>query len=1360
MAAVYLAQHRGLGRRVALKVLAPELAEDERFRERFLRESRVAAALDHPNVVPVYDAGEVEGLLFIAMRFVDGIDLRRLLDRDGVLETERALVTLSQVAAALDTAHELGLIHRDVKPGNILIAPGVGPGGADHAYLADFGLARAVLPTTALTEAGTLLGTLDYLSPEQIEGLPLDARTDVYALACVAFECLVGEPPFRRPTVYATVTAHLREPPPTISAALPELPSALDAVIAGGLAKRKDERPRSAGELVASLRAAFGTPRAPQEAFVASVERRLVTVLSCDLPAGTPSSIDPEDVEAAARIGRDLVTDEVRRYGGVVEGFVGTTATAVFGVPAVHEDDPERAVRAALRILEEASSATREGRGPRAGIATGEALVRHEGGIADARVAGAVVEMASALREAAVECVLVAEATFRAVSRFVDAEELPPLAYPSGDALSAWRVLGSRSRGGILEPADTTPFRGREDELELLRRTFARSQRESSVQLVTLVGDPGIGKTRLVREFAAHVDARSELVTWRRGRCLAFGEDVSFWALSEIVKTEAGILESDDPAEAAIKLKAAAESLGVDPEERDWLVSRLGPLVGLGTPEDAAQRSESFAAWLRFIERMALRGPLILVLEDLHWAGKALLDFLEELLDGAANLPLFLLCTARGEFLDLSGNWGGGRGNSTTITLAPLADEATNEVLDALLTGIEFPPEGRDALVRRIGGNPLFAEELVRMILDRGLDAADLGSSLIPETIQAVLEARLDALPMAERELLQDAAVVGSTFWLGALVQMDGRDVDVVDLALHELERRELVRPIRSSSVEGDREFAFRHVLVRDVAYGEIPRAARIRKHRRAALWMETMAGDRAVDHAEVIADHFEKALELAIVTGARGEVEALQIPTRKYLELAGDRAAALDPARAHAYLTKALTLAPARLRERAVLQGKLGAVYRSLGDLAAATSVYREAVEAFRDLGSDRDEADALLWLSSVLWLRGETIPSRRALEEGRRLLERLPRGSELAGAWALTGYDLVTQGKPQEALGWIDRALDLARNTGADTRVQEALDFRGIVRMELGDAGGLDDFHEAKRLGLSLGSSSETARTYANLATALSLVEGAKASFEVATEGCSFAERRGFVGYGVPLGYVALEGLLDLGRWDEVVRGAIEKSAMGRDQGATYWAVQCETLRVHVLSVRGDLGEAEAVADKMLPDALEMGDPQVTLSALGSMLTLAFAKGDLAAARDLAGQIEGGLSDQGPRIWGRLLPALARVGAATEDVPFLERILAIGEPVFPRERFAHGTATAVLRQATGDLLSARHAYTEAAEGWTQFSLEERARALFGAGLCGRRLGEDDASDQLREARALSQSLGVIESRSLIDLRRVGGDP
>src|SRR5437867_1690654 len=384
---------------------------------------------------------------------------------------------------------------------------------------------------------------------------------------------------------------------------------------------------------------------------------------------------DPEDVRARLVPYHTMLKREIERFGGTVEKFIGDAVMAVFGAPVAHEDDAERAVRAALRVIEAIPELNEAHPGlalaVRAAVNTGEVVVnvgaRPERG--EGIVAGDAVNTAARLQQAApVGCVVAGEATARATRHVIDYEPLEPVSLKGkSDPVPLWLARQARSRFGVdVEQRTAVPLIGRDRELGLLQHIFQRALEEPSVQLITVSGEPGVGKSRLVWEFHALVDDRPEIVFWRQGRCLPYGEGITFWALGEIVKAHAGILESDGHDVAMAKLAAAVQTAGVETSERDWVRSHLASLVGAGSDGTGGggEREEAFAAWRTFVEAVASQRPLVLVVEAIHWADPAMLEFLEHLVDWAAEIPLIVVCTARPELYEANPGWGGGKRNS------------------------------------------------------------------------------------------------------------------------------------------------------------------------------------------------------------------------------------------------------------------------------------------------------------------------------------------------------------------------------------------------------------------------------------------------------------------------------------------------------------------------------------------------------------------------------------------------------------------------------------------------------------------------------------------------------------------------
>ena len=694
------------------------------------------------------------------------------------------------------------------------------------------------------------------------------------------------------------------------------------------------------------------------EAPPALEERKVVTVLFCDLVGFTADSeqADPEDVRSRIRPYHARLRQDIERYGGTVEKFIGDAVMAVFGAPVSHEDDAERAVRAGLSILEAISELNAQdptlALQVRIGINTGEAVValgaRPEEG--EGIVTGDVVNTASRLQGAApVNGVAVSEATFRATERIFEFEELEPVAVKGKtEPLRLYRPLQSRARFGTdVTRTHATPLVGRELEKGLVVGTFERAVQQRSCQLVTIVGEPGVGKSRLCAELLADVEDRPGLVRWRQGRCLPYGDGIAFWALGEIVKAECGILETDTPEEAAAKLDRA---LPAESPDFAWLKARLLPLVGAGG--EPVSQDETFTAWRRVLESWADERESVLVFEDLHWADEALLSFLEHLAGWAQDVPLLLLCTTRPELYERNPTFGAQAQNAQRINLSPLSEEDTARLIGVLLERAVLPAETQRTLLERAGGNPLYAEEFVRLLSDR----SELDEEVdVPDSVQALIAARLDTLSAERKTLLQDAAVMGKVFWAGALVSMGDRDPREVEQALHELARKQLVRPSRASSMEGEAEYGFWHVLVQDVCYAQIPRAARATRHQAAAAWVEGKAGERAEDLADVLAHHYQAALELNRAAGIEDHEEELQAQAVRYLALAGERALSLDVDQAERQLAVALELIPPGDPTRASLVERWAQAAQQQGRLQDARQAFEEAADLYRQQGELR---------------------------------------------------------------------------------------------------------------------------------------------------------------------------------------------------------------------------------------------------------------------------------------------------------------------------------------------------------------------------------------------------------------------
>ncbi len=932
------------------------------------------------------------------------------------------------------------------------------------------------------------------------------------------------------------------------------------------------------------------TPLAAEVGAPAREERKVVTCLFCDLVGFTAraESLDPEDVRRLLQPYYARVRGELERFGGTVEKFIGDAVMAVFGAPVAHEDDPERAVRAALAIRE---ALTEEGElEVRIGITTGEALValdaRPEAG--EGMASGDVVNTAARLQSAApANGILVDETTYRATERAIEYDDAPAAdAKGKAEPVAVREALRARSRVAV-ERVGGAALVGREQELTLLRETFARVVRERGPQLVTLVGVPGIGKSRLVYELFQTIEAGAYgLVFWRHGRSLPYGDGVTFWALGEIVKAHAGILESDGAEQAVEKLHQCVRQFVADPPDAVWIERRLRPLAGVEEVDEPSddRRGEAFAAWRRFLEAIADERPLVLVLEDLHWADDALLDFVDYLVDWASGVPLLVLATARPELLTRRTGWGGGKVNSSTILLSPLSEGETAALVHELLGQVAIDADLQARLLEHAGGNPLYAEEFTRMLLERPRE------TVVPESVQGMIAARLDTLPPAEKQLLQDAAVTGRAFWLGAL----GGERRTLEEQLHSLSRKEFVTRQRQSSVAGEDEYTFRHALVREVAYEQIPRAERVRKHRAAAEWIESLG--RADDHAEMVAHHYASALEYARAAGL--EDPHLAERGRTAFREAGDRAFALNSfAPAARYYALALELWP---REDPVLPELLLGLARArhVSGHEHRERSLEEAREALLAAGRIEYAAEVDTLLAEVWWYRGDRERCDALLEHAAASVAELPASTAKAHVLGQLSRYRMLAAEYDEAITVGEEALAMAEELGLDELRATALVNVGSSRVSLGDDRGLAELGRAVEVALAM-RSPVAARALNNLGAASSSLGDFRRAGEFHGEAARISEELG----ALPLARWAraqLAGnLLWSGDWDEGLRLAEASLAESGSDDLTP-TVNIRRNRVRVLLARDDVDGALEDMQEVLDDVRRMKDSQFVVPAL----------------------------------------------------------------------------------------------------------------------------------------------------------------
>jgi tetratricopeptide (TPR) repeat protein len=660
----------------------------------------------------------------------------------------------------------------------------------------------------------------------------------------------------------------------------------------------------------------------------------------------------------------------------------------------------------------------------------------------------------------------------------------------------------------------------------------------------------------------------------------------------------------------------------------------------------------------------------------------------------------------------------------------------------------------RGPLVERVGGNPLYAEELVRLLTERGLLVRDgshprlatTGRIPFPDSVQALIAARLDTLAPAHKSLLQDAAVIGRAFWPGALATVGGTGPDeALAAGLAELRRRELIRPGRGSSVSGQDEYVFSHGLVRDVAYAQIPRGERARRHRAAAEWIERLGADRLDDHAELLAHHYGQALELSRAAGVAAG-DDLAERTRRYLLAAGERLLRLDVVRAIGMLTDAVGLSPSGSPDHARALTMLAEATGESGQTREAVGLYEEAIGELRALGDTRAAADALGPYSRLLRNQGRPADAHAATAEALRLLDGHPPGRELAGVYLANAFDELVSGHAELTLDWAGKALALATDLGLDRERLLALELRGSARNHLGDPGALDDLREALRLAPEAGIARVTARIANNMAEEQWPVEGPAAALETLRTGIDVTERRGLGRIAKWLRATGLGPQWDLGQWDELLRTTADLAAWARAQGEHSLLVWALLRRAQVLLQRGDRAGAVALAAETTPLARENGEAELLIPALTLAALVEQAEGRPEAAVALVGEVSRIAVGKVAWYCANDLPDLVRIAVAEGETGLAEGLA--DRVASPAARHRHGVATAraVLAEAAGDQAGAAELYDAAAVGWSAFGdVLEEAMALLGAGRCLTRLDRPGpAAERLRAARTLLTRLGA----------------
>ena len=928
-------------------------------------------------------------------------------------------------------------------------------------------------------------------------------------------------------------------------------------------------------------------------------ERRVCSVLFCDVVGFTPlsESRDPEAVRELLTRYFAVARTVIGRYGGVVEKFVGDAVMAVWGAPAATEGDAERAVRAALdlvaAVVEVGAEADAPGLSARAGVVTGEVAVTL-GAVGEGMVAGDAVNTAARVQAAAeAGQVLVDGATYRLTGSavgFADAGERRLKG--KTDPVRLWRAMRVLAGVGGSQRVDglEAPLVGRDAELRTVKELFHAAADRRVPRLVLVSGPAGVGKSRLGWEFDKYIDGLAETVWWHRGRCLSYGEGVAFWALAEIVRQRLDIAE-EDPAKVVVgKLAAGLDQFVPDPGERAYIGVRLGRLLGVAVAGDdgaALSREELFAGWRLFFERLAAAHPVVLLVEDAQYADEGLLDFLDCLIDWVRDLPVYLLVLARPELGQSRPGFGGGR-NRSTLTLDPLDATSMDALVEALVPGM--PTQARSKITGQAQGVPLFAVEMVRSLIDRDIVrpvegvyrlSGDVGELAVPDSLHALLAARLDALDPGTRRLVADAAVLGTTFPAEALIAVSGRDEPGVRAVLAELVRRE-VFTISADPLSPERgSFGFAQQMLRQVAYDTLSRRDRKTRHLAVAAHLRQAFPGDGEEVTDVIARHYLDALHAMPGDPDTAEIRGQAVTT---LIRAAERAArAGAPARAASSYAAAAELSAPDTADGpdADARPDAGALWVSAADAANAATAYAAAVQHagrardyYLQRGQTRAAARAQAAAGWALYEAGRYAEAREQLTAAVEILRVDPDKDTVRALQGLATLEAFA-GSP-DAGRLTTEALYLGQALGVDTaQLCDLLNARGAYLFFAGcRPEAIAYIRENARLATQVGDSFRLGRALLNLSAALGATEPA-AAVEAAQTAAGHLRRAGARDY-LATAVLNLTGaLIELGDWDAAEMELTQ--AMESDGLADIEYLPCQ--RGWLAALRGDAATAGTV-------------------------------------------------------------------------------------------------------------------------------------------------------------------------------------
>ncbi|GEM_PF-4063221 len=1114
MGIVYKAEDTKLERIVAIKFLPRHIEANVEERARFKIEAKAAAALNHPNIATIYAIEEVDDELFIVMEYIDGQELKSRISA-GPLPVAEVLDMAQQIAAGLQAAHEKGITHRDLKPANVIVTQnGV-------TKILDFGIAK-LAGQARLTKTGGAVGTVAYMSPEQVQGIDADHRSDIWSFGVTMYEMLTGQLPFRGEYEAALMYAIINENPQPISNFRADVPMALEKVVARALAKAPQERFDSARSMVQDLQNARAsaslqptissassrpTP-APQKSSqetpsdqLRKAERRQATILISHLAGYTDlvEQLAPEEVEAFMNQIRDSAAAIVQTHGGVINRFAGDEMVALFGIPTSHEDDFVRAVRVAsalhaqMRELRPAiESRIGQAISLQSGINTGAIVAQwRDDDERKYEITGSAFQIAALLAaQAEAGEILIGPEQQRLVAPFFETEACAPVALKGkAQSITPYRVRGESGLQTRLEAAERvglTPYTGRENELKTLQDCLAKARRGEG-QFVAVVGEAGAGKSRLLLELRRELDREASKLV--QGRCQAHGGNIPYLPFVESLRNILQFRENDSPA--SLLEKAVAGIGAIDPNLKDFMPLYLHLLSIQSEAYPLPKHLQGEELRLAMLEGLcaiftlsATRGPTVMLLEDWHWADEASHEVLKQLAEMVSTYHLLVVATYRPESALAWSNLS----HHTLISLGPLEVSSSLRIIKSVLGAESFPEELGKRIHERTGGNPFFLEEICQTLVEEGTLKVEQGQAILagsleklhlPDTVEAVIRARLDRLDHEAKELLCLAAVVGREFNREILQRNLADDAHLLR-SLETLKALGLIQQIR---VLPEATFRFKHALTQEVAYESLLQHQRKTLHGLVGKAIEELHPDRLEEHWEVLAHHFSQAenWQKAVHYGRASAQKAGEFPealnllekTRQWLsklsedpqrqetlidillqqerfcETLGERErqqriinellALLEPAQDHARL--------------AMVYCRQGELYTLLNRFDAAEEVLSKSLHLSRDLSDPVGERMALRSLGFLYWHQGRN-EEAVASNEAALAIDR-QRGDALVIAADLNNLGSLWRhlGDHDRALKYLEEALAIYEVKPEVVLQASTLHMVGNIHRELGD-------------------------------------------------------------------------------------------------------------------------------------------------------------------------------------------------------------------------------------------------------------------------------------------------------------------